>query len=90
MTLKTPYLSDCAVHRVPLHKSTRLPASKSTSTKTIFSFQFYTIVNQYRNLDFDSFNPPLLSTHRESDWELAKFHLFPLISRPVTCLPFRT
>ena len=35
---QTPYLSDCAVHRVPLHKSTRIPASKSTSTKQFSHF----------------------------------------------------
>ena len=35
---QTPYLSDCTVHRVPLHKSTGIPASKSTSTKQFFHF----------------------------------------------------
>ena len=52
---QTPYLSDCAVHRVPLHKSTRIPAFKSTSTKTIFSFQFYTIFIQNRSFNIGSF-----------------------------------
>ena len=35
---QTPYLSDCAVHRVPLHKCTGIPASKSTSTKQFSHF----------------------------------------------------
>ena len=46
--IQTPYLSDCAVHRVPLHKSTkdtqhlRIPSTE----QPVFLFQFYTIVDQ--------------------------------------------
>ena len=56
--IQKPYLSVCAVHRVPLHKSTKIPASKSTSTSTkrLSLFQFCTIVDQNRNFDFGSFN----------------------------------
>ena len=36
--LKHLIFQDCAVHRVPLHKCTRIPASKSTSTKQFSHF----------------------------------------------------
>ena len=89
---QTPYLTDCAVHRVPLHKSTKIPASKSTSTKQLlFLFQFYTIVIQKLKFRFRQHsNTPHVSTNRESDWELVKFRCLPFTSRPVNHSIFRT
>ena len=59
----------------------KIPASKSTSTKQLFLFQFYTIVNQNRNFNFGQFQIHLhVSTNRESDWKLVKFHCLPFTS----------
>ena len=88
-----PYLSVCVVHRVPLHKSTKIPAFKSTSTSAnqLFLFQFYTIVNQNWNFDFSSIQIHLhVSTNRESDWKLVKFRCLPFTSQPVNHSIFRT
>ena len=45
-------------------------------TKQLFSlFQFHIIVVQNRNFDFGNVGiHVLVSTYRESEWELAKFH----------------
>ena len=69
----------------------KIPASKSTSTKQPFLFQFYTIVNQNRNFNFGSIQIHLhVSTNRESDWRLVKFHCLPVTSLPVNHSIFRT
>ena len=61
-------------------------------TKQLFSlFQFYVIVVQNRNFDFGSMGiHVLVSTYRESEWKLAKFHYCPSTSQPVNHSIFRT
>ena len=56
-----------------------------------FSFQFYIIVVQNQNFDVSSMGIHILvSTNRESEWKLAKFHYCPSTSRPVSYSIFKT
>ena len=56
-----------------------------------FLFQFYIIVVQNQNFNFGSIGIHILvSTNRESEWKLVKFHYCPSTSRPVNHSIFRT
>ena len=78
MTLKYPIFQIVQYTEYHCIRVQKIPASKSTSTKTIhFSFRFYTIIIQNQNFNFGSSKiHQLVSTKREVRGNWQNFDIF--------------
>ena len=64
------HLSACAVHRVPLHKSTKILAFKCTSTKRLFLISVLHYSRPKSKFQFWHFKLHLhVSANREGGWK---------------------